>query len=94
MTNTDLHDEIPGVEFIVDLTNLPPQRLAKVEYDTNTLIALVDIADAAAISGGKHTRDNAVIFRDFALRLVRELESRSLIDQKQWDATEHLAAAE
>lgn len=92
MTN-DLqdHDEIPGVEWIVDLSNDAPHRLAKVEYDVNTLISLVDVCAAASIGGGHHTKQNARIFTDYYLRVIRELESRSLIDQRQWEATEHLA---
>lgn len=93
---TDLQDvtEIPGVEWIVSFENDMPQRLAKVEFDTGTLMALVDVADAASFHGGIHTQKNAVILRGYALRIIRELESRSLIDAEQWKATEHLAAAE
>lgn len=93
---TDLQDieEISGVEWIVDLEGDVPQRLVKVEFDTNTLISLVDVADAATISGGEHTKQNARIFTDYFLRIIRELESRSLVDHSQWKATAHLAAAE
>lgn len=86
--------EITGVEWIVDLSNDQPQRLVKIEFDTNTLISLVDVADAASISGGHHTKQNAAIFKDYFLRVIRELESRSLIDHAQWNATEHLAVVE
>lgn len=88
------HEEIPGAEWIVDFESDPPQRLVKLEFDAQTLMALVDVADAATFAPGNRTRENAVTLRDYALRVVRELESRSLIDQRQWNATEHLAAAE
>ncbi|MDR6794338.1 hypothetical protein J2X12_002925 [Pseudarthrobacter oxydans] len=93
---TDLQDypEIPGVTWIVDYAFEPPQRKCLIEYDVNTLISLVDVADAAAHSQGRNTRLNGEIFREYLLRVVRELEARSLIDHQQWNATEHLAAAE
>jgi hypothetical protein len=96
MTNTDPqdHDEIPGVRWIVDYSFDPPQRQAEVNYDVNTLISLVDICDAASYHGGQHTAQNAAIFRDYALRIIRELESRSLVNHRQWQDTAHLAAAE
>ncbi|MBT2587982.1 hypothetical protein [Arthrobacter sp. ISL-95] len=79
--------EIGGVEWIVDFESEPPQRLVKIEYDAATLMALVDIANYALASRTPQTRENAFAFRDYALRVVRELESRSLIDQEQWKAT-------
>ncbi len=94
--NTDLQDptEITGVTWIVDYSFDPPQRQAEVNFDVNTLISLVDVCDAATISGGEHTTQNARIFTDYFLRIIRELESRSLVDHSQWKATAHLAAAE
>lgn len=96
MTTIDLQDidEIPGVQWIVDMEFEPPQRRALIDFDTSTLMAFVDIADAATFSGGDHTRLNAAAFRDYFLRVIRELETRSLIDHAQWKSTEHLAAAE
>lgn len=96
MTTIDLqdHDTVPGVDWIVSLESDVPQRLAKIEFDVNTLLAFVDVADAATHSLGNQTRENAGIFRDYFLRIIRELETRSLIDHRQWNATEHLAAAE
>lgn len=80
-------EEIGGIEWVVDFDSEPPQRLVKIEYDAATLMALVDIANYALASHVPQTRDNAFAFRDYALRVVRELESRSLIDQEQWKAT-------
>ena len=88
--STDLQEpeEIGGVEWVVDFEGEPPQRLVKIEYDKATLMALVDVADSAFVYGSnEHTRNNALAFRDYALRVVRELESRSLIDYEQWKAT-------
>lgn len=87
--STDLQapEEIGGVEWVVDFESEPPQRLVKIEYDTNTLISLIDVADAATFAKGVTTRQNAALFRDYLLRVVRELESRSLIDYEQWKAT-------
>jgi len=92
MTNPDLetYDEIPGCDWIVSLEGEVPQRLVKIEFDTATLIALVDIADAATFAGGQHTRDNAVAIREYMLRVVNQLERRSLHDHEQWNATRHL----
>lgn len=80
-------EEIGGIEWVVDFESEPPQRLVKIEYDTNTLISLIDVADAATFAPGATTRQNAELFRDYLLRVVRELESRSMIDYKQWKAT-------
>lgn len=92
MTNTDLetYDEIPGVQWIVDYALEPPQRRALIDLDTPTLMALVDIADAATFAGGQHTRDNAVAIRQYMLAVVNQLERRSLHDHEQWQATKHL----
>lgn len=92
MTNTDLetYDEIPGCDWIVSLEGDVPQRLVKIEFDTPTLMALVDIADAATFAGGQHTRDNAVAIREYMLKVVAQLERRSLHDRDQWEATKHL----
>lgn len=83
--------EISGVEWVVDFESEPPQRLVKIEYDAATLMALVDIANYALTSRIPQTRDNAFAFREYALRVVRELESRSLIDHEQWKATAEAA---
>ena len=90
--NTDLetYDEIPGCDWIVSLEGDVPQRLVKIEFDTATLIALVDVADAATFAGGEHTRDNASAIRDYMLKVVAQLERRSLHDHQQWEATKHL----
>jgi hypothetical protein len=97
MTVTDLQQEpseIPLVQWIVDYAFEPPQRRALIDFDVNTLISLVDVADAATFAPGAQTKLNAELIRDFGLRIIRELESRSLIDHEQWKATEHLAASE
>lgn len=97
MTTTDLQQEpteIPLVQWIVDYSFEPPQRRALIDFDVNTLISLVDVADAATFASGAQTRENAAISREYFLRIVRELESRSLQDHESWNATEHLAAAE
>ena len=93
---TDLNDieEIPGVQWIVDYSFDPPQRRCLIDYDVNTLMAFVDIADAATYAKGARTRENAAAFRNYYLNIIRELESRSLIDHQQFRATEHLAASE
>lgn len=93
MTTSDLQDfdEITGVDWVVDLQSEPPTRLVKIEFDTPTLIALVDVADAAAYDGGERTRENAVLFRDYLLPIIQQLERRSLHDYDQWVATKHLA---
>lgn len=83
--------EIGGVEWVVDFETEPPQRLVKIEYDAATLMALVDVANAALVSRIPQTRDNALAFREYGLRVVRELESRSLIDYEQWKATVEVA---
>lgn len=92
MTNPDLetYDEIPGCDWIVDYSNDAPQRLVKIEFDTATLMALVDVADAATYALGEHTRNNAAAIRDYALKVVNQLERRSLHDHEQWNATAHL----
>lgn len=92
MTVTELqdHDEIPGVRWIVDYSVEPPERLVQLDFDSPTIISLIDIADAASISGGHHTRENAKIVLDFFLRVNRELEGRSLHDHESWAATKHL----
>lgn len=87
MTTTE---EIPNIEWVVDLEVEPPQRLIKLTLDSPTIISLIDIADAASFAGGQHTRDNAAIVREYFLRVNRELERRSLIDHSQWAATKHL----
>ena len=95
--NPDLetYDEIPGCDWIVDLEGDVPQRLVKIEYDTPTLIAFVDVCDAAADSAhGAHTKANAVAIRDYMLAVVAQLERRSLHDHEQWNATAHLAEVE
>lgn len=91
--SNDLQDpeEITGVHWILDYSFDPPQRQAEVNFDVNTLISLVDVADAASISGGHHTKQNAAIMRDYFLRIIRELESRSMVNHRQWQDTEHLA---
>jgi hypothetical protein len=97
MTVSDLQQEpteIPLVQWIVDYSFEPPQRRALIDFDVNTLISLVDVADAATFAPGAQTKLNAELIRDFGLRVIRELESRSLIDHEQWSATEHLAATE
>jgi hypothetical protein len=96
MTTPDLetYDEIPGCDWIVNLEGDVPQRLVKIEFDTATLIALVDVADAATHAGGLHTVANARLLRDYALKVVNQLERRSLHDREQWQATEHLAAVD
>jgi hypothetical protein len=93
---TNLQDpiEIPGVRWVVDYSFDPPQRQAEVNYDVNTLISLVDVCDAASYHGGQHTQQNATIFRDYCLRIIRELESRSMVNHRQWQDTKHLAASE
>jgi hypothetical protein len=94
--NTDLQEptEITGVRWALDYSFDPPQRQAEVNYDVNTLISLVDVCDAASYHGGQHTKQNAAILRDYYLRIIRELESRSLVNHRQWQDTAHLAAAE
>jgi hypothetical protein len=96
MTNIDLetYDEIPGCDWIVSLEGDVPQRLVKIEFDTATLIALVDVADAATFAGGERTRDNAAILRDYFLKVINQLERRSLHDHEQWQATKHLEAVD
>jgi hypothetical protein len=88
MTTTT--DEIPGVRWIVDYSVEPPERLVQLDFDSATIISLIDIADAATFAGGQHTRNNAAAVRDYLLRVNRELESRSLQDHTQWAATKHL----
>lgn len=92
MTNPDLetYEEIPGCDWIVDLESEVPQRLVKIEFDVATLMALVDVADAATFALGQHTRDNAVAIRDYMLKVINQLERRSLHDHEQWNATAHL----
>lgn len=87
--STDLKapEEIGGVEWVVDYSSEPPQRLVKIEYDAATLMALADVANFALTSPIPQTRENAHAFREYAFRVVRELESRSLIDHEQWKAT-------
>lgn len=96
MDTTDLSDpaEFTGVRFIVDYSFDPPQRQAEVNFDVNTLISLVDVCDAATFAPGHQTQLNATLFRDYCLRIIRELESRSLVNHQQWKDTAHLAAAE
>jgi hypothetical protein len=89
-TNLQEPQEFTGVEWVVDLQSEPPSRLVKIEFDTPTLIALVDVADAASYFGGERTRENAVLFKNYVLPIIRELESRSLVDYDQWVATKHL----
>ena len=93
MTTSDLQDfdEITGVEWVIDLQSGPPSRLVKIEFDAPTLIALVDVADAASYFGGERTRENAVLFRDYILPIIQQLERRSLQDYDSWKATKHLA---
>jgi len=86
--DTESHDTIPGVEWVVSLESDPPQRLAKIEFDVNTLISLVDVADAATFAPGATTRLNGELFRDYLLPVIRQLERRSLMDYEQWTATE------
>ena len=89
---TDLHEpeEITGVEWIVDYAFEPPQRRVLIDFDTPTLIALADVADAAVHFGNEHTAGNGKLIRDYALRIIQQLERRSLQDYEQWKATEHL----
>jgi hypothetical protein len=92
MTTLDLDtpEEIPGCEWVVDYSNDVPQRLVKIEFDTATLMALVDVADAATFSPSLHTSDNAVAIRQYMLKVIQQLERRSLHDHEQWAATQHL----
>ena len=87
-------EELPGVEWIVDMSVEPPERLVKVELDQSTVMALIDIADAATFAQGARTRENAGMVRDYFLRVSRELQTRSVLDHDQWAATKHLAASE
>jgi len=92
MTNPDLesYDTIPGVTWLVDYSTDPPERKALIEFDVNTLISLVDVADAATYAPGNQTRENGAIFREYLLPIIRELELRSLHSALQWAATKHL----
>jgi hypothetical protein len=84
------YDEIPGVNWLVDYTTEPPQRKALIEFDTNTLISLVDVANAASFSSGRTTRLNGDLFREYLLPIIQQLERRSLHDHAEWEATKHL----
>lgn len=84
------HDTIPGVEWIVDYSVEPPERLVKIDLDQNTVMALIDIADAATFAQGTRTRENAQEVRSYFLRVSRELQTRSVLDHEQWAATKHL----
>ena len=96
MTTTDLqdYDEIPGVQWLVDYSTEPPERKALIEFDTNTLISLVDVANAATFGNGATTRLNGELFKSYLLPIISQLERRSLHGYEQWAATKHLAAAE
>jgi hypothetical protein len=86
-------EELPGVEWIVDMSVEPPERLVKVELDLATVMSLIDIADAATFAQGARTRENAELVRSYFLRVSRELQTRSVLDHDQWAATKHLDGA-
>jgi hypothetical protein len=92
--DTDSYDTIPGCEWVVDFEASPPQRLVKIEFDTGTLMALVDVADAATFAPSARTRENAAALRDYFLPIISQLERRSLMSHEEFKATEHLAASE
>lgn len=93
MTSPDLqsYDTIPGVEWLVDYATDPPERKVLIEFDTNTLISLVDVADAATFALGARTRENGALFREYLLPIISQLERRSLHSAEQWNATRHLS---
>lgn len=93
MTSPDLetYDEIPNCEWVVDYSGDVPQRLVKIDFDLATLMALVDVADAATMPlNGERTKENGAAIRQYMLKVIQQLERRSLHDYEQWNATAHL----
>lgn len=86
----ETYEEIPGVQWLVDFSTEPPERKVLIEFDTNTLISLVDVANAATFALGATTRLNGQLFRDYLLPIISQLERRSLHSAEQWAATKHL----
>lgn len=86
----ETYEDIPGVTWLVDYSTEPPERKALIEFDTNTLISLVDVANAATFGNGATTRLNGELFREYLLPIISQLERRSLHGARQWEATKHL----